>query len=520
MRTALTAPENPMRYQNPIIPGFYPDPSVCRVGQDYYLVNSSFEYFPGVPVFHSRDLVHWRQIGHCLTRESQLPLDKAGASGGIYAPTIRHHDGVFYMVTTNVTGGGNFYVTASDPAGPWSEPIRVRQGGIDPSLFWDGGKAYFASTGQTGEGEFPERFILQSEIDLQTGELLCDPRPIWHGSGGKGPEGPHMYKIHGVYYLMIAEGGTEYGHIETIARADSPWGPFEACPRNPILTHRSLDLPIQITGHADLIQAQDDTWWLVFLGVRPVGYPPAHHLGRETFLAPVRWDSAGWPVIGKDGTAALEMEGPDLPAFEASAEDPRDDFDSPDFRLCWNFLRNPRQADYSLTARPGCLQLHGSEIPLHQLGSPTWLGRRQCHFDCLASAEVEFEPAEDNEEAGLVAWMNERHHYEVFVTTRAGARCVVVRRRIGSLWADVACEPAPAGAIVLAIRAGRSTYEFLAGPSKSGLQPLASGETRYLSTEVGGMFTGVYLAMYATGNGQPCAAPAWFDWFSYEPSPA
>ena len=241
-----------MSYRNPVLPGFHPDPSVCRVGEDYYLVTSSFEYFPGVPIFHSRDLVHWRQIGHCLTRPSQLPLERAPSSTGIYAPTIRHHDGTFYMITTNVSDGRHFYVSAQDPAGEWSEPVwvDVREqigGSIDPSLFFDDdGRVYLTCTG-------PGWKIFQVEIDLASGKLLSEPRLISRGTGNRCPEGPHLYKIGGFYYLMLAEGGTEYGHLESIARGESPWGPFTPCPHNPILTHRNVDSPVQATGHADLI---------------------------------------------------------------------------------------------------------------------------------------------------------------------------------------------------------------------------------------------------------------------------
>lgn len=274
-------------FSNPIIPGFYPDPSMCRVGNDYYLVTSTFEYFPGVPLFHSRDLIHWRQIGHCLTRSSQLPLEKAGSSGGIYAPTLRYHNGKFYMVTTNVAVG-NFFVYADDPAGEWSEPVWLEHKGIDPSLFFDDdGKVYFTWT--------TDNQIWQCEIDINTGATLTKPRPIWSGTGGRYPEAPHLYKINGTYYLLIAEGGTEYGHMVTLARADSPWGSFESCPHNPILTHRHRGAnPIQGTGHADLVEAHDGSWWMVFLAFRTLAhYQNFHHLGRETFLAPVKWDEAG-----------------------------------------------------------------------------------------------------------------------------------------------------------------------------------------------------------------------------------
>ena len=244
-------------FSNPILSGFYPDPSICRVGDDYYLVNSSFEYFPGVPIFHSKDLVHWRQIGYCLTRKSQVPLDRIQSSGGIYAPTLRYYDGTFYMVTTNVYGGGNFYVTAKNPAGLWSEPVWFHDGGIDPSLFFDDdGKVYYTRHEGMGDG-----YIAQQFLNLETGRLEGPLKNIWRGTGGVWPEGPHLYKIRGKYFLMIAEGGTSYDHMVTIARSDSPFGPFESNPNNPILTHRNrTDHPIQALGHADFVETPDG-WW-------------------------------------------------------------------------------------------------------------------------------------------------------------------------------------------------------------------------------------------------------------------
>ena len=263
-------------FQNPVIPGFYPDPSICRVGDDYYLVNSSFEFFPGVPIFHSRDLVHWRQLGYCLTRKSQLNLDHARASGGIYAPTLRYHNGTFYLITTLVDTGGNFFVTATNPAGPWSEPVWVDHAGIDPSLFFDeDGTAYYDRHEGMGDG-----FIGQAKINVQTGQLDGKLKEVWRGTGGVWPEGPHLYKINGKYFILTAEGGTSYGHMVTIARSDSPWGPFVPNPKNPILTHRDRpDSPIQALGHADLVETPDG-WWLVCLGIRPQG-GKFHHLGGK-----------------------------------------------------------------------------------------------------------------------------------------------------------------------------------------------------------------------------------------------
>jgi len=496
-------------FKNPVLPGFHPDPSVCRVGADFYLVTSSFEYFPGVPIFHSRDLVHWRKLGHCLDRVEQLPLAGAPASAGVWAPTLRHHRGVFYMTTTNMTAGGNFIVTAAAPEGPWSDPVFVAQPGIDPSLFFDEDGSAIYTTAHGG--------AFQSRIDVTTGKLLSEPKLVWRGSGGQHPEGPHLYFRDGWYYLLISEGGTEYGHMITMARARSPWGPFEPCSRNPLLTHRSQQSPIQAVGHADLIESPGGAWFAVFLGVRPNGYPPCYHLGRETFLCPVTWAEDGFPVIGDHGRVSLEMKTP--LAQQSVLESPvRDDFTARKLALDWNYLRNPDRALYSLDERPGFLRLHGAPAGLDDALSPAWVGRRQCHFAVQAAACLEFLAESEREEAGLVVRMNERHHYEIFVTRRGGSPHVVLRRRIGSLQAEVASRALSANEssrIVLAIDADRDKYSFSCGPSRDELTPLGDGETRYLSTEVASGFTGVYFAMYASGNGAPSTRPADFDWFEY-----
>jgi alpha-N-arabinofuranosidase len=502
--------------QNPVLPGFHPDPSVCRVGDDYFLVTSSFEYFPGVPIFHSCDLAHWRPLGHVLSRESQLDLSAAWTSGGIYAPTLRHHDGRFYLITTNTSGAGNFFVTAADPAGPWSDPVWLDKDGIDPDLFFDDdGTVYYTLSGRTGG---PCR-IVQSTIDIATGRKLTPPREIWRGTGGLGPEGPHLYKIDGRYYLMIAEGGTEYGHMETLARGPSPSGPWEPCPHNPILTHRSLGHPVQATGHADLVQTPDGAWFLVCLGIRPYGYHRVHNLGRETFLAPVSWTPDGWPVVGQGGTVPLEIPADRLPPTHPWPEPPtRDEFDGRRLAHHWNFIRNPAAENYSLTRRPGALTLVGAPAGLDDMDRPTWLGRRQQHHECTAATALEFDPAADGDEAGLTAFQNVRHHYEIALVRRAGQRRLLTRRRVGSLFAESPAVPAPPGPVRLRVRADRDLYRFEFSPDGRAWTTLGEGESRYLSTEVGGRFTGVYLALYATGNGRPASAPAFFDFFEYRPT--
>ncbi|HRF46826.1 MAG TPA: glycoside hydrolase family 43 protein [Anaerolineales bacterium] len=509
---------NRLSFTNPILPGFYPDPSICRAGDDYFLINSSFEYFPGVPVFHSRDLWHWRQVGHCLTRPSQLPLKGVRASGGIFAPTIRHHDGVFYMITTNVSAGGNFIVTTRDPFGEWSEPIWVAQGGIDPSLCFDDGHVYLTSTGQGPDPDNPERTvagIVQSEIDPSTGKLLTEPRLIWAGTGGSYPEGPHLYRIGDWYYLMIAEGGTEFGHTEVMARSRSPWGPWEPCPHNPILTHRSTNEPIQGTGHADLVEAADGSWWMVCLGFRPVGVTRTHHLGRETFLAPVVWGSDGWPRVGDSGRIKLEMEAPHLTPVEWESAPVRDDFDRPELDLSWNFMSNPSASDWSLAEKPGWLSLHGNAASLDDGAGVAFVGRRQQHFNCEVNALLDFAPDRQGQEAGLTVWMSPRHYAALYITFADGQRFIGVRRRIGALFAEVSRQPLPAGPITLVARAHRTVMQVGIQSDAQGLVILDTFENCFLSSEVAGGFTGVYFALYASAGGSFEMPVAQFDWFDY-----
>jgi len=500
-----------MTYTNPIIPGFHPDPSVCRVGDDYYLVTSSFEYFPSVPLYHSRDLVNWTLRGHVLTRTSQLNLAGCGPSGGVYAPTLRHHDGRFYLITTNVSGQGNFLVWTDDPSGPWSDPVPVDAPGIDPSLlFDDDGRVYYTGNSDSHEAQG----IFGFQIDLTTGRRLTPRTRIWDGTGGAHPEGPHLYRIGGWYYLLISEGGTEHGHMLTIARSRAPLGPFESCPRNPVLTNRSRLTDAKAIGHADLVQAADGRWWAVCLGIRPVGYPECHHLGRETFLVPVVWDDEGWPVFGHQGTVALtmEVEGDGPPQKPLAFR--RDDFSSATLDPEWVFLRTPcRDASWG----SGGLSLRGNADSLDDQASPAFVGRRLAHFDAVIRTELDFEPAEDGDEAGLTVLMNHRHHYEAAVAWYEGRRQVLLRRRIGSLWKVETALPWAAGPLVLQLTASRERFEFRAEPAAGPAVDLGGGETRYLSTEVGGAFTGVFVGLYATGRGRICGQPARFRWFDYQP---
>lgn len=284
---------NEHRNTVPVLPGFWSDPTICRAGDDFYLAHSSFEYFPGAPVHHSTDLLTWRQIGHVITRPEQSDLVAGGLAKGIYGSTIRHHDGRFWFITTNVNQAmeGLQLFVADDPAGPWSDPVLVPVLGIDPDLAWDDdGTCILTWCG------FPSG-ISQVAIDPATGALLSEPIQPWSGTGLRNPEGPHLYHIGDWWYLLLAEGGTDRGHCVTVARSRTPQGPYEECPANPILTHRSTEHPVQSVGHADLVEGPEGRWYCVYHGTRPHGgFPQYHVLGRETMLAPVDWVD-GWPVI-------------------------------------------------------------------------------------------------------------------------------------------------------------------------------------------------------------------------------
>jgi len=500
-------------YTNPVIAGGFPDPSICRVGDDYYTVHSSFEYFPGVPVFHSKDLVHWKLIGYCLTRENQLPLEKMRYSGGIYAPTIRYHHGIFYMITTNVGGGGNFYVTAKDPAGPWSDPIWLDKQGMDPSLFFDDdSKVYYTRHEGGGDG-----YIAQRILNLQKGELEGELKNIWEGTGGIWAEGPHLYKINDKYYLMISEGGTSYGHMLTIARSDSPWGPYQSNPVNPILTHRYLEgNQFRALGHGDLVETPDG-WWMVFLGIRPQG-GHYNHLGREMFLAPVTWNEEGWPVVNEGNPIEKIMPAPRLPKYTFKKNPARDNFDTPNLALCWNYLRNPLEENYSLTERPGYLRLWGTAITMEDQDSPTFLGRRQTAMECRAAAKLDFYPQNENEEAGLVIRGNEVNRAEIGITLLNNKRYVFFKNMVkDKLVEPVRYERIGKGDVILSLEAKPLSYKLFYQVKDESPRKIGKVKTKYLTFEEveGYLFTGVYLGMFATGNGEKSATPADFDWFEF-----
>ncbi len=543
----------PRTYQNPILPGFYPDPSICRVGEDYYLVTSTFEYFPGLPIFHSRDLVHWRQIGHVLDRPSQLPLDEIRPSGGLYAPTLRYHAGTFYIVNTLMNGTsklGNFIVTASDPAGPWSEPYWLDNApGIDPTLFFEdtpnGVQAWYCGNREALQDEpyGDYREIWLQALDLQTMQLTGETYVLWSGAlkNAVHSEAAHIYKINDYYYLLTAEGGTSHNHSVVIARSQTLTGPYENNPCNPILTHRhlGLDYPIIGTGHADMVETQNGEWWMVCLAMRPYDavmgrFAPKtadeeamlsarepntiqhsdyyFNLGRETFMSPVVWEN-GWPIVNPGvGHIQTTVPAANLPEHRWPTRPACDHFESDQLDYVWNFLRTPREVWYSLTERPGYLRLKLRPQKISEWVNPSFIGRRQQHICFAVRAAMEFKPGAPNEEAGLVLLQSSDYQIR-FVVTASGVKLIRRQKKVDTVVAERAISESR---MYLKVEAHGQAYSFYVATKAEEWQPVAENvDGRVLSTTVAGGFVGAYIGMYASSNGQSSANVADFDWFEY-----
>jgi len=516
-------------FKNPILPGFYPDPSVCRVGEDYYLVTSTFAYFPGVPIFHSRDLVNWQQIGNVLTRASQLPLEGAEVSRGIFAPTIRYHDGVFYVVTTNVSSGGNFFVTATDPAGEWSEPYYIHGApGIDPSLFFDtDGKCYYQGTREKPDGKYyGDNEIYLQELDLKTKQLVGERHIIWHCAlrDAVWPESPHIYKKGEYYYLLISEGGTAHEHAVTVARSKTLTGYYTGNKSNPILTHRHLgkNYPVVNVGHGDLVEThpsgeeqKDGEWWMVLLASRPYG-GRYRNLGRETFLVPVSWED-GWPVVNYGiGLVREEERRPNLPASPAAEKDITYNFrEMTSLPMDMMHLRNPIPEDYILE---NGLQMRLNKNSITELSDVSYCCIRQRHKSFKAQTRMKFDPANANECAGLVVFQSHKYHYQ-FVLTREESRLRLrVIKHENNKSKTIAETITSFNDIYLKIIAHEQNLSFMFGyDDQDSTIVHANADARILSTDIAGGFVGTTIGMYASSNGEEAGEKfAVFLEFSYK----
>lgn len=490
---------------NPILPGCFPDPSICRVGEEYFLVASTFEYLPGLPILRSRDLVHWELIGHAIDRPGMLDMDGMASSSGLYAPTLRFHDGVFWVLCTLVdqndpARGGHFLLTASDPAGPWSEPHPLDAAGIDPSiLFDDDGRAWVHGTRLAADPQWPDQTeIWLRELDRESLALIGDEHVIWNGAvvGAVWAEGPHLYRIDGAYYLLASEGGTEFHHAVCVARSDRVTGPYTGSRANPVLTHRHLgrDVDIVGVGHADLVQAVDGSWWAVLLGTRP-----GAGLGRETFLVPVSWQD-GWPVFAPgSGRVPAEVDVPFAAAGERGAiqggaggvvrpDDPR-----------WTSVR----ALPAEIARPAG---DGWDLPLRPaaLTEPTrvaFLGVRRQHRDADVSAvlDVDLRPGE---EAGLVVRQSEDDHVRFFLTSSC-ASVVVVHRQAGEdqVLGEVCLHDDPGAGVELLLRLRGRDLEFSVRRPGGGAVVAAVADGGPLDSGTTGGFLGQWIGVGGTSNG-------------------
>lgn len=518
-------------FRNPVLPGFHADPSVCRAGDDFYLVNSTFQYFPGVPVFHSKDLIRWEQIGNCLTRPSQLDLtglykqdnpELGWTNAGVYATTIRENKGRFYMVTTVFPSRRHFYVWTDNPAGEWSEPIVIdfAIGSCDPTLYFEGDKCYFL---------WKEGDIKICEIDVETGKKIGEIHHLGTGLGGRYPEGPHIYKKDGYYYLMLAEGGTEQGHHVNILRSRNLFGPYEPNRANPILSHFNMEMQnseIQGLGHADLVQASDSTWWMICLGYRTSGYL-LHVMGRETMLAPVRWDENAWPVVNGNGTLTTDMHCTTLPQvpmpldpvreeFNYVKRDvPADSYSSIGLPWGWHSISNPDYSRYSLTERKGWLRLKPTTTTLDKATSPTFVARRQTEKVFTATTLLDASHIGEGMQAGITAYAAPLNHYDVIVEKRDRKLYAKSNIRIGEMAHCDKEVPLNSNKVYLRITSDAAYYYMQVSDDGKSFQTLGKMDFRYVSTEVIGGFTGVMLGVFAQ-----CTSPdnmyADFDWFEYK----
>ena len=520
--------QNQNLLKNPVLTGFYPDPSICRVGEDYYLVCSSNEYFPGLPIFHSKNLVNWQQIGHVLDRPNQISLDSVNPSSGIFAPTIRYHQGIFYVLCTRAGGNPserNFVVTSTNPKGPWSNPIWLKDAsGIDPSLFFnDDGKVWYTGNRvpENGEKYFKQREIWLQEFDFKTMQLI-GPITVLLDEGAvrqaRNIEAPHIYKVNGIYYLIIAEGGTDFNHAVTIFRSNKVEGPYEAAPKNPIITSRHLgnDYSIQCIGHADFIETQNGEWYTVLLGTRPYEGQSYANLARETFIAPLIWED-GWPVVApNDGKVLTEFPAPNLPEFKIEQPAIREDFNNDLLAFQWNLIRTPSEKLYSLNQNKGNLRLFLKPETITEKVNPAFIGRRQQHKNFEASASMEFTP-QNKETAGLLVYQNPQYHFKLEYVLKDGKKVIRLTKLKNNIIEILAEQEVNVKKLYLRVSAIGQDYAFYFA-TKEGEWTLLMDKVNgnMLNRTVAGGFTGVYLAMYVSSNGYKTSNHADFDWFDYQ----
>ena len=531
-------------FRNPILRGGYPDPSITRVGDDYYIVNSTFEYFPGLPVHHSTDLVNWELAGYGIHDpdfyRDDVNLVDVQSDGGIHAPSIRWHDGLFYVITTNVYNPGNgqptrmvnFIITAEDVAGPWSEPHVIEGApGIDPDIFFDDdGRVWYVGNHGPPDPEFVgQGEIWLQQLDLDNWQLVGERYFLWRGAcDGTWAEGPHIYKRDGRYYLLIAEGGTSYNHAVMIAVSDDITGPYVSNERNPILTTRNLSYSnwVHSTGHADMVELADGRWYMVALGKRNDEQGDSN-MGRESHLVPVAWEREPfewkevkheWPVVAPE-TGRVERVTP-LP-FEGAQQHRNDaftdDFDTGALGLQWNFRRVPMPGIYSLAERPGYLRLYAHPNVIANRGRAALMGVRQQESDFEYSARMAFAPGQDNVEAGVSLFQKDNNYLNFTVVRRGDAnvlRLVLAEAGVQPRTVEERVLGEYDGEIVFRVvsKDSRYRYEYSLDRGNSFAEFAETDAARLLSR----VYTGAYLGVYSSGNGEDSGEHADFDWVRYK----
>jgi alpha-N-arabinofuranosidase len=528
-------------FTNPIITGGYPDPSICKVGDTFYLVNSSFEYFPGLPIHKSKDLINWKLIGHGLHRESQasstVNLVDVQSNGGIHAPTIRYNKGVYYIISTNVYYDAekkkadmvNFIITANNPAGPWSDPIHIEGApGIDPDLFFDdNGRVWYVGNQAPenpsfdGEGE-----IWLQELDLNEYSLIGERHLLWRGAcGGVWAEGPHMYKKDGKYYLIIAEGGTSFNHAVMVAMSENIEGPYISNPRNPILTsrHLSYDNWVNSTGHGDIIELDDGRYYIVFLGIRNE-INRGSNMGRETFIAPLSWEREPfewkenkdlWPVVSP---ISGKIEKVNKVIFENSVQENsnnfRDDFNSKHLNLKWNFRRIPLEDIYSLSKRAGYLRMYCNQNIIKERSRAALMGFKQKETDFEYFVNMNFNPEKDKAEAGVSIFQKDDNYINFTVFKNEEKIFIKMyafqNDKIISVYEQEIVDYK--GKIKLKISSEEGEYKFLYS-TRGFRYRLFTKIKNDIVKSVG--YTGAHIGLYATSNGDKSNDYADFDYIDY-----
>ena len=528
-------------FKNPILAGGYPDPSICRVGDEFFMVNSSFEYFPALPIHKSKDLVNWELVGHGLNRleqvSGQINLIDVQSNGGIHAPTIRFYNGKYYIITTNVyydeikqrATATNFIITSSNPEGPWSNPIVIKGApGIDPDIFFDDdGRVWYAGNHQPSDPSFSgETEIWMQELDPKNFQLIGQRFFAWRGAcGGVWAEGPHIYKKDDNYYLLIAEGGTSFNHSIMVAVSDKITGPYTSNERNPIFSsrHLSYDNWVHSTGHGDLVELEDGRWYIVMLGVRG-DVKRKSNMGRETFIAPVSWEREPydwkerkivWPVIAPQSGRILKNN-PVI--FSETIQNKEfffvDDFNKTNLGLAWNHRRVPMQNMFDLVSNPGFLRVYTNPNKLQERKRANFIGIKQTESDFSFETKMTFSPSNESDESGIAIIQKDNNflsltikqfNEDIFLELKLMND---VETSIASKLIDHKCTLP----VQLKVESYQNNYRFYYAQKNDDFQLFAETPADLLLSHG---YTGAHIGLYTTSNGQISSGYADFDRVEY-----